>query len=152
MSSGIEQFEKFTENLDKMIKQYPQLKKELYNGAAPIMEQAVKSNISSSTNIKTGNLISGQKKEVGSKGGYAVVKPDWKKAPHTHLLEEGHALVRGGKRFAGYRKGKGYGAGAGSVIGWVAGRHFYQKAHIQALSKIKELANQMENKLGDIMR
>lgn len=135
MSSGIEQFEQFTKNLDKIIKQYPQFKKELYNEAAPIMEQAVKSNISLSTNRKTGNLITGQKKAVGSKGGYAVVKPDWEKAPHTHLLEDGHRLV----------KNK-------DIIGWVAGRHFYQKAHIQASNKIKELANQMESKLGGVIR
>jgi hypothetical protein len=28
--------------------------------------------------------------KVGSKGGYTVVRPDYKKAHHAHLVEEGH--------------------------------------------------------------
>ncbi|HAR85883.1 MAG TPA: hypothetical protein DCR69_09130 [Clostridium sp.] len=116
---GFEALDKAFENL---IKAFPKARRGLVEEVGNILEKNVISNIESGTDEDTGDLKRGVKKVIGSRGGYVAVKPDYNIAPHTHLVESGHRLVRGGK-----------------VIGWVPGKHMYRNA-------INSTANEIENK------
>lgn len=104
---------------EKMIKQFPQARRKLVEECGEKMYQKVLANMNQ-VDEKSGNLRKGVKKAVGSRGGYSAVRPDYKIAPHTHLIENGHKIVRNGK-----------------VVGWVSGKHMYRNA-------LNELANELE--------
>lgn len=125
-------------NLDKafesMIQRFPGAKRDLVESCGEKMYQKVISNINSQVGEKTGDLRSGVKKVIGSKGGYAAIRPDFKKAPHTHLIENGHKIVRNGK-----------------VVGWVAGKHMYRNALNELADELERDVQQMISKLvGDL--
>ena len=118
---------------EKMIKQFPQARRELVEECGEKMYQKVLSNISQ-VDEKTGNLRKGVKKVVGSRGGYSAVRADFKIAPHTHLVENGHKIVRNGK-----------------VVGWVSGKHMYRNALNELANELEQSAEQKIDKLvGDI--
>lgn len=105
---------------EKMIKQFPNARRKLVEDSGSKMYDKVMANISANVKDKSGNLKNGVTKAVGSGGGYAAVRPNRKVAPHTHLIENGHKVVRNGK-----------------VVGWVEGKHMYRNA-------LNELANELE--------
>jgi hypothetical protein len=97
---------------------------------------------------KTGNLINGQDKEVGSGGGYAAVRPNPKVAPHTQLLEEGHKIVvvrkpSKSEMIAGAKDTR-------KVVGFVNGKHFYQKAIIQSTPQLVAEAEKLANEIAEV--
>lgn len=111
---------------ENIIKEFPRKKKELVKKAGDIMEQNVKNNINSRTTVKTGNLISGVKKVTGSGGGYVAIKPDYKQAPHSYLLENGHRIVKNGV-----------------VLGFVNGVHAYRDSATQSEGEILKMAQEI---------
>lgn len=115
------------DDLDKMLgdiaKEFPKKKKQLVKKAGDILEQNVKNNINSRTTAKTGNLINGVKKVTGSGGGYVAIKPDYKRAPHSFLLENGHRIVKNGV-----------------VLGFVNGVHVYRDSATQSEGEILKMA------------
>ena len=62
------------------------------------MHQQVLKNIDTDTKEKTGNLRKACYKEIGSGGGYAAVRNDWKVAPHAYLVEHGHDCYKGAEK------------------------------------------------------
>lgn len=113
MASGIDfsSLDEVSKKINDAIKEVPDLKRKMHTNAADIMHKNVINNISNDTKPLTGNLKRGQVKAVGSRGGYAAVRPDYGIAPHTHLIENGHKIVKGGK-----------------VVGFANGKHMYKKA------------------------
>ena len=105
---------------EKLIKQFPQARRQLVEEAREKMYNKVIANIEMSVDEKTGNLKQGVTKHTGSGGGYSAVRPDWGIAPHTHLIENGHKIIRNGK-----------------VVGWAPGKHMYRNA-------LNELADELE--------
>lgn len=142
--------------LDDLVKKFPQMKRELHEKAADIMWENVTDNIykdvygsnldyDDNEDTRTGNLLNGQDKVVGSGGGYAVVRPNPKVAPHTHLLDEGHKIVVGRNPSKWEKR-----AGAKDtrkVVGFVNGKHFYKKAILQSapqlIAETEKLANEV---------
>lgn len=120
-------FEELDKALGSLIKNFPKARRDLVEEVGDTLEQNVIRNIESSVNEDTGDLKRGVKKAVGSGGGYVAVKPDYSIAPHTHLIESGHKLIRGG-----------------NIIGWVPGRHMYRNA-------INSTANELENKADEML-
>ena len=104
---------------EQLIKQFPDARRKLVENCGEKMYQKVLGNVNQ-IGENTGNLKKGIKKVVGSGGGYSAVRADFKIAPHTHLIENGHKIVRNGK-----------------VVGWVSGKHMYRNA-------LNELANELE--------
>lgn len=120
-------------DFEQLLKKFPQARRELVEECGEKMYQKVLSNISQ-VDEKTGNLRKGVKKVVGSRGGYSAVRADFKIAPHTHLVENGHKIVRNGK-----------------VVGWVSGKHMYRNALNELANELEQSAEQMIDKLvGDI--
>lgn len=81
------------------------------------------------------------KKNWGSKivdDGLGMAALIWNKAPHFHLVENGHQLVRGGKL------GKG-----GEVVGFVPGKHIMEKTRNDYKDIVPERFQQM---VDDILR
>lgn len=118
---------------DKLMKHFPQARRELVEECGDKLYQKVISNISQ-VNENTGNLKNGVKKVIGSRGGYTAVRPDFKIAPHTHLIENGHKIVRNGR-----------------VVGWVSGKHMYRNALNELANELEQSAEEMLDKLvGDI--
>lgn len=120
-------------DFEELLKKFPQARRELVEECGEKMYQKVLSNISQ-VDEKTGNLRKGVKKVVGSRGGYSAVRADFKIAPHTHLIENGHKIVRNGK-----------------VVGWVSGKHMYRNALNELANELEQSAEQKIDKLvGDI--
>lgn len=115
---------------DKILKQFPQARKELVNNAGEKMYKKVVANINAEVDQDTGNLLEGVTKVNGSGGGYSAVKPNFKVAPHTHLIENGHKLVRNGQ-----------------FVGWVQGKHMYRNALNELANELEQDAESMINKL-----
>jgi hypothetical protein len=130
-SSGLEDL---NSKLNKVLDEFPGKRRELHETAADIMHENVIKNIKSETKHKTGNLERGQKKVVGSGGGYAAVTPDYSIAPHTHLIENGHKLV---KKINGSKK----------IVGFVNGKHMYQKAIAQSESQLINAAEKFAEEI-----
>lgn len=127
MADGWEELDKMFENL---LKRFPEKKKELMEDVAQEMYLQVLTNIAETVEPKTGNLGKGVKKVIGSNGGYAAVKPDYSIAPHSHLIEDGHRIIRNGK-----------------VVGWANGKHMYRNALDQVADDIEGMAQDMINEL-----
>lgn len=112
---------------ERLIKQFPKARRKLVEEAREKMYNKVISNIDRSVHEKTGNLKQGVTGHTGSSGGYSAIRPNWSIAPHTHLIENGHKIIRDGK-----------------VVGWVPGKHMYRNA-------LNELANELEQDAEKMM-
>lgn len=131
MSDG---FEELDQMFDNLLKNFPQAKKELMEDVGDKMYDQVIKNIDSTVKEGTGNLKAGVIKVLGSKGGYAAVKPNYEIAPHTHLIEDGHRVIRGGK-----------------IVGWANGKHMYRNALEQVSDEVEKMAESMIDELvGEI--
>lgn len=123
-------FKALDKAFENMIKNFPGARRSLVESVGDKLEKQVKSNIDNTTEEHTGKLKNGVKKVVGSRGGYVAVKPDYSIAPHTHLVENGHKLIRNGQ-----------------ILGWVPGKHMYRNAINATANEIEAEAEKMLDKL-----
>lgn len=100
------------EMLSKTIENVPNLIDNLLENTGQKIYKQVASNITSDTKTKTGNLKNSPTLVV--KNGYTAVRANYKKAPHTHLLENGHR-----------KRGK-----SASVTNFVPGKHSFRNAYL----------------------
>ena len=105
---------------EKLIKQFPNARRKLVENSGEKLFEKVCNNIRRDTKEYTGNLVEGCELHIGSGGGYSAVRANNRVAPHTHLVENGHKLIRNGQ-----------------VVGWVPGKHMYRNA-------LNELADELE--------
>lgn len=132
MADGFEELDKM---FDDMLNKFPQKKRELMEDVGDKMYDQVINNIDNTVKEDTGNLKAGVTKILGSKGGYAAVKPNYGIAPHTHLIEDGHRIIRGGK-----------------IVGWANGKHMYRNAIEQVSDEVEKMAESMIDELvGEIV-
>lgn len=123
---------------EELLKRFPNARRELVENSGDKMYEKVMSNINKQTHEDTGNLKDGVQKVVGSGKGYSAVRPDWQKAPHTHLIENGHKIVRG--------KGKN-----SKVVGWAPGKHMYRNALSDLADELERDAEEtLEKLVGEI--
>ncbi|RXI50191.1 hypothetical protein DP124_12030 [Clostridium tetani] len=120
---------------EKIIKEFPQKKKELLENVGNVLEKQVKENIDSRVNTNSKKhekekLKQDVKKVFGSKGGYVALKPSYEHSGLNHLIENGHRIVRNGV-----------------VVGYVNGKHVYRDSIVQCEDKILELAENMVNEV-----
>lgn len=118
-------FEDLDKAFGKLIDEIPNTKRKLILRCGDKMHDKVLRNIDISVKSGSGRLKSAVTKVIGTEGGYAAIKPNWKRAPHTFLIENGHKLIVG--------KGENQ-----RFVGWVPGVHMYRNA-------LNDLADELES-------
>lgn len=148
--------EQSLKDLDKafeaMLNNFPDARRELVENAGEKMQRKVLQNISTTTKEVTGHLLEGVTLAVGSGGGYAAVRNDAKIAPHAHLVEEGHNLVRGGPLKVPKKELQSANPrSTGDIVRWVPGKHMYRNAMNDLEDELIGDAEEMVEKLvGDM--
>ena len=145
MSNSLEDLDKAFET---MIEKFPEKRRELVENAGSKMHQKVLRNIDTDTKEDTGRLREGCYLVIGSKGGYAAVRNDHRKAPHAHLVEFGHRLIKGAKTKEGKNGQPVPIKGSGKVIGWVNGKHMYRNALTEMEDELVQDAERMIDSLA----
>lgn len=129
------ELEELDKEFDDILKKFPQARRKLVIKAGDKMESTVKSNIDNSCKEGTGNLKRAVTKKIGSKGGYAAVKNNYKIASYAESVENGHKV-----------KGN-----ANGDIQWVPGKHMYRNALNSLVDELENDAEQMlDELLGDL--
>lgn len=143
------------DDLDKafeaMLTKFPEKRRELVEAEGEKMYQKVLHNIDTDTKEDTGRLREACYKAIGSGGGYAAVRNDHRKAPHAHLVEFGHRLIKGAKTKEGKHGQAVNIKGSGRVIGWVNGKHMYRNALTEMEDElVRDAENMIESLAGEL--
>lgn len=155
LSLGIGQLSKFSAALENLLKDAPELRRNMHTELANEIEKELGVSISSSLNDGNGTVKGWQGAHVGSGGGYAAVRPNKGTAhppyPHTigrvtAALERGHQPPKPGQRGnsgAKYRPR--------IKLGFIPGRFFYQKTYntieTKAVAKAEQFVEQLKRRL-----
>lgn len=139
--------EKFTRELDELLEQIPGARKELHEELATMLKNEVDAQILASR-IKddAGKVRGWQEKHVGSKGGYAAVRPtksstgDNSPGAITNYLESGHKIRPPSGKSKRYKPA--------IKKPYVDGRHFYQNAQKVVEEKAIKIAEQFAEELA----
>lgn len=130
-------FDELDKSFAKLLAGIPKAKRRLVESCGNKMYEKVMRNIDTTVKSETGNLKQGVTKVIGSEGGYSAIKPDWEKAPHTYLVENGHKSITG--------KGE-----SQKMNGWVSGKHMYRNALAELAEELETDAEKMLDELvGD---
>lgn len=142
----------FSAALDALVKDAPELQKELHTELASELKRALDGCISSAVDDSHGHVRSWQEKHVGSLGGYAAVRPaknSVSKGDHTYRMGELTAYLERGHRTrqpsgkANYRPRL--------KNAYVNGRHFYSntcsKIERMAINRAERLVNTISERL-----
>jgi hypothetical protein len=125
------------ERIDKVLKEFPDEKRSLHEASGKVILDKVLENTPYDEERKKGaHLRDAITMVVGSKGGYTAVRADEGKAPHAHLVENGHV-----------QKDKN-----GTPTGtFVPGKHMFKIASIDVKDEVLKLAEEFSNKIiGDL--
>lgn len=141
--SELDGLEKLDEAFEQMLQKFPEKRRDLVEKAGERMYQKVQRNIAESTTEHTGRLKKGCYMEIGSKGGYAAVRNRHATAPHAHLIEFGHRIMRGAKIKEGKHGQTVKIKGSGKMIGWAAGKHMYRNALNELEGELVQEAEKM---------
>ncbi len=135
MSNEVDALDKM---FSEMIEKFPDAKRNLVKNSGQKLFNKVKENIDKNVNVRKGNLKKGVTLVNGSGGGYSAVKPNWKIAHHTGLVENGHRIVKGKKKTNQ------------NVFGFVPGKHMYRNAGIELVEELEQDAeNTLKKLVGD---
>lgn len=143
-SSGLD---KLTENLNKVLEEAPEKRRELHEQLADLAKQEVDAQIAADVGGDSGKIQSWQEPHVGSGGGYAAVRAtstssgDNSPGAITNYLENGHAIRSPSGQAKRYRPQ--------IHTAYVDGRHFYQSARAGLEAKAVSLANDFAEKLAE---
>ncbi len=138
-------------DFDHFLEQFPGMQRELVEMAGEKLHEKVLQNIDTSTKEQTGRMKAACRMVIGSGGGYAAVRNDYKKAKHTHLVEFGHRLMKGAKTKEGKHGQRVNIKGSGKQIGWVNGKFMYRNALNELEDELVADAEKMIDKLvGDL--
>lgn len=139
------QLDKLEQDIDKMLKEFPNARKELHEAFADVLYDTLQSEINQSVKDSSGKIKKFQGKYVGSKGGYAAVRAiDTSTGANspgaiTNYLENGHSI----RRSAG--KNPKYKPRIKKV--YVDGRHFYQRTSVKSESQLIAIAEKFADRL-----
>ena len=142
-----EELDKLCDSFDTLEKKFSEERRELVEKAGEKMYRQVLKNIDTTTKEHTGKLRAACYKQIGSKGGYVAVRNNHRKAPHAHLVEYGHKLIKGAKTKTGKYGQKVNIKGSGRVIGWVSGKHMYRNAMNELEDELMQEAEELADRL-----
>lgn len=125
--------EEFDKQLEKFAKDFPEAKKKMVRENGKLLHEKVLENTRRDVGVKTGNLLKSIELHNGSKGGYSAVRGNFGVAPHLHLIENGHKIIRNGQ-----------------IVGWAEGKHMFANAISDLADELEGNAQKMMDKLvGD---
>lgn len=137
-----------TKDLDKILQEMPEKNRELHEKLADLAKAEVDAQISASgINDSSGKVKDWQKEHVGSRGGYAAVRPSDSSTGNnspgaiTNYLTSGHKIRRPSGKSKRYRPK--------IKTPYVDGRHFYQIAQTTVESKAIDLVNDFTEGLAE---
>ena len=146
--SGLEHLRK---DLEELSEELPEMRREIHEELAGQMRGEVEEALARKAGSSTGKVAGWQEGYVGTKGGYAAVRPapgkfrKTEKSPKeyaygqiTNAIENGHAIRRPSGRWKGYR--------ARVKKRYVLGLHFYRE--VQG-GKLEKLAIDAANRMAD---
>lgn len=143
-SVQINGLDELIQRLRDMADDFPRIRREFHEQVAEEIQEEVQKSLENRVRTNTGKIAGMQEKYVGSKGGYAAVRPKAKMFHKgyaygyiTNSLENGHAIRRPSGRWKGYR--------ARVKKRYVLGIHFYERAGRAA----EKLAIDGANRLAD---
>lgn len=146
-SIDLKAMEKFIDDLNDLLDDIPNARRELHEEMAKLLKTEVdEAIISSGIQDTSGKVRSWQEARVGSGGGYAAIRPtDSSVGPNspgaiTNYLEHGHRIRRPSGNAKRYRPK--------IRVPYVDGRHFYQSASRTIEPKAIALAEQFAEKLA----
>lgn len=140
LNFNVEGLEELERDLKKAVKKYPATMQEGLKSIAKDFKKSVKKRTPDGKNHK-GDAVTKLRKNYHIKMqddgliSEAVVYND---APHAHLVEDGHQLVKGGKLSKG-----------GHVIGFVQGKHMMEKTRNEYKDIVPE---RFEKMIDDILK
>lgn len=147
------QLEKLSRNLEQAMKEFPEERRAAHEKVGQMLEKRLKATMSARLNTRNKNpkgVIGWQEVHVGSKGGYAAIRPA--KTPSgkngagaiTNYLESGHKIRRPSGKAKRLQKSR-------IRVAYVAGRYFYRDTAREisqnAEQIMKELAQTMAKKI-----
>ena len=146
------QFRVLSRRVENLLKKCPEKRKELHERLARMAQEEVNRQIDMRLNGNTGKIKGWQESEVGSKGGYAAVRPIKGKMPPngkgnayayghvTNAIENGHRVRMSDAESGRRRPGK-------SQMLAVDGRFFYDAANTimerRTLEEAEKLAQEI---------
>lgn len=147
-SVKIDGLEHLQEDLKKLAEELPELRREAHERLAGQMLLEVRKNLSQRAEASSGTAAGWQESYVGTKGGYAAVRPkagefvEYKSTKYavgyiTNAIENGHAIRRPSGSWKHYR--------ARIKRRYVLGLKFYQ----QTGGKLEKMAIEEANRLAD---
>ena len=133
------------EDFQKLAGELPEMRREIHEELAGQMRGEVEEALARKAGSSTGKVAGWQEGYVGTKGGYAAVRPRAKTSYRgyavgqiTNAIENGHAIRRPSGRWKGYR--------ARVKKRYVLGLHFYRE--VQG-GKLEKLAIDAANRMAD---
>lgn len=148
-SMNTQWIDELIDKMEGLIKEMPELRREAHERIAQRMEAEVDSEIARSAENSTGKMAEWQESYVGSKGGYAAVRPKAKTFEKgyavgyiTNAYMNGHAIRRpaGGKHYRAQIKKR-----------YVLGSKVYEKVRPKAdriaLEELNRFADEVEKRL-----
>ena len=137
----------FTEELNSLLKEFPQARRELHEEMASLLKKEVDSQIEGSgLKDEQGKIKGWQVPKVGSGGGYAAISPERSSTGAnspgaiTNYLEGGHKIRKPSGKAKRYRPR--------IKMPYVDGYHFYQKAQKSVEIKAIRLAEKFADDLA----
>lgn len=144
-SVKISGLERLREDFQKLAGELPEMRREIHEELAGQMRGEVEEALARKAGSSTGKVAGWQEGYVGTKGGYAAVRPRAKTSYRgyavgqiTNAIENGHAIRRPSGRWKGYR--------ARVKKRYVLGLHFYRE--VQG-GKLEKLAIDAANRMAD---
>lgn len=143
-------FDEWDRALTKALHDFPKKRRELHEQFATVAKNEVDNAISGSLNDSHGKIRGWQEKEVGSGGGYAVVRPiggqSGANSPGaiTNYLTSGHRIRRPSGTAKRRRRSR-------ARMAYVDGRHFYQTAAQTVLAPTMRLTEKFVSDLKNTL-
>lgn len=144
-SVKINGLEQLRDDLQKLAEELPEMRREIHEELAGQMLAEVQNALAQKAEGSSGTVAGWQESYVGTKGGYAAVRPKAKTFHEgyavgyiTNAIENGHAIRRPSGKWKHYR--------ARVKKRYVLGLHFYRQVQGNRLEK---LALDAANRLAD---
>lgn len=145
-SVDLSDLDRLTENMNAVLQEEPEKRRELHEKLAEAAKQEVDAQIMASVGGDSGKISGWQEPHVGSGGGYAAVRAtssssgDNSPGAITNYLENGHA-IRGPSGNAKHYRPEIHQP-------YVDGKHFYETARSEMQSKAISIAEDFASELA----